>query len=79
MVLVVKNPPARRCKRHRFDSWVGKIPWSRNGNPHQYACLENPMDRRAWQAMVHGIAESVMTEQSRHSNTMLSESKQNTT
>ena len=27
-----------------------------NGNPLQYSCLENPMDRRAWQAIVHGIA-----------------------
>ena len=29
-----------------------------NGNPLQYSCLENPMDRGAWWAMVHGIAES---------------------
>ena len=28
------------------------------GNPLQYSCLENPMDRGAWQAMVHGVAES---------------------
>ena len=33
------------------------------------------MDRRAWQAMVHGIAESVMTEQSRHSNSSLETKK----
>ena len=26
-----------------------------NGNPLQYSCLENPMDRRAWQAIVHGV------------------------
>jgi len=26
-----------------------------NGNPLQYSCLENPMDRRAWQATVHGV------------------------
>ena len=30
----------------------------RNGNPLQYSCLENPMDREAWQATVHGVAES---------------------
>ena len=28
----------------------------RNSNPLQYSCLENPMDRGAWQAMVHGVA-----------------------
>ena len=29
-----------------------------NGNPLQYSCLENPIDRGAWQAMVHGVSES---------------------
>ena len=29
-----------------------------NGNPVQYSCLENPMDRGAWQATVHGVAKS---------------------
>ena len=29
-----------------------------NGNPLQYTCLENPMDRGAWQATVHGVAKS---------------------
>ena len=48
---MVKNLP-------RFDSWVGKVPWRRNGNPLQYSCLENPMDRGAWRATVHGAAKS---------------------
>ena len=39
-----------------FDSWVRKIPWRRNGNPLQYPCLENPLDRGAWRAAVHGVA-----------------------
>ena len=34
------------------------ISWEGNGNPLQYSCLENPMDRGAWLAMVHGVAES---------------------
>ena len=29
-----------------------------NGNPFQYSCLGNPMDRRAWWAIVHGVAKS---------------------
>ena len=29
-----------------------------NGNPHQYSCLDNPMDGRAWQATVHGVTKS---------------------
>ena len=41
--LVVKNPPC-----------IG----GGNGNPLQYSCLENPMDRGAWQATVHGVPKS---------------------
>ena len=33
----------------------GKSPGERNGNPFQYSCLENPMDRGTWQATVHGV------------------------
>ena len=35
----------------------------RNDNPFQYSCLENPRDRRAWRATVHGVTESDTTEQ----------------
>ena len=38
-----------------FDLWVGKIPGEGHGNPLQYSCLENPMDRGAWRATVHGV------------------------
>ena len=34
----------------------GRSPGEENGNPLHYSCLENPMDRRAWQATVHGVA-----------------------
>ena len=45
----------RRCW---FDPWVGKIPGDENGNPIQHSCLENPMNRVAWWAAVHGVSES---------------------
>ena len=40
----------------------GLFPEGGNGNPLQYSCLENPMDRRAWKVMVHRVAESDMME-----------------
>ena len=36
----------------------GRSPGGGNGNPLQYSCLENPMDRGAWWAVVHGVAKS---------------------
>ena len=36
----------------------GRSPGEGNGNPLQYSCLENPMDREAWWAVVHGVAKS---------------------
>ena len=37
---------------------LGKSPGEGNGNPLQYSCLENPLDREAWPATVHEVAES---------------------
>ena len=50
--------PACQCRRCRFHPWVGKIPWSRKWESTQYSCLEDSMDRGAWQAAVHGVAKS---------------------
>ena len=51
MAVLVKNPPANSGDmRHGFDSQVRKIPWRRACKPLQYSCLENLMDRAAWQA-----------------------------
>ena len=36
----------------------GRSPGEGNGNPLQYSCLENPLDRGAWQATVHGVAKN---------------------
>ena len=49
--LVVKNPPVFVLIPRPGRSLGGG-----HGNPLQYSCLENPMDRGAWQAIVHGVA-----------------------
>ena len=38
--------------------WLGRSPGEGNGNPLQYSCPENPMDRGAWWATVHGVTKS---------------------
>ena len=38
------------CRRYEFDTWVGKIPWRRNGNPLQ-SCLENPVEPGGLQSL----------------------------
>ena len=55
---VVKNPPASAGDTGDSGSvpGLGRSPGEGNGNPLQYSCLKNPMDRGAWQAIVHGVA-----------------------
>ena len=61
MALVVKNPPDNeRDIRDGINSWVGKIPWRRESYPLLYSCLENPMDRGVWWAVVHWVTKSWM-------------------
>ena len=65
--LVLKNLPANAGDTRD----VGSIPGSGrshgvgNGNPLQYSCLENAMERGAWWAIVHGVAESDTAEHTR--------------
>ena len=47
-----------QCGRPVFDPWIGKIPWRGKWQPTPIFLLENPMDRGACQATVHGVAES---------------------
>ena len=49
---------ACRCRTPEFDPQVGKVPWRRAWLPTQYSCLENPKDRGAWWATVHGVTKS---------------------
>ena len=51
----VKNPPGDSRDTGLIPG-SGRSPRGGHGNPLQYSCLENPMDRGAWMATVHGVA-----------------------
>ena len=60
VALVVKNPPANAGDIGDPGStpgW-GRFPGGGHGDPLQDSCLENPMDRGAWQVIVHGVSKS---------------------
>ena len=59
MVQLVKNQlPIGDARDVRSIPASGRYPGEGNGNPLQYSCLENSMDRGAWWATVHGVAKS---------------------
>ena len=57
---MIKNPPASAGDVRDTGSipGLGRSPGGEHGNPLQYSCLENPMDRGAWRATVHGVTKS---------------------
>ena len=59
---VLKNPPANAGASRDTGSIprLGRSPREGNGNPLQYSCLENPMDRGAWWATVHKVTKSLI-------------------
>ena len=61
MALVLKNSTANTGDRRAVGSvpGLGRSPGRGHGSSLQYSCLENPMDRGAWRAIVHGITKSL--------------------
>ena len=59
-MLLVKNLPANAGDRRDVGliPGLGIFPGGEHGNPLQYSCMENPMDRGAWQATVHRVTKS---------------------
>ena len=61
IVLVVRNPPTNTGNTRDTGFSLpgsGRSPGEGNGNPLQYPCLGNPVDRGAWRATVHGVTKS---------------------
>ena len=64
---MVKNPPANAGDMGSVLG-LGRSPGGGNGNPLQYSCLGNPMDRGAWWATVHGVTKELGTTERRYNN-----------
>ena len=62
-MLVVKNPPdnAGGIRDMGLHPGLGRCPLGGHGNPLQYFCLENAMDRGAWRVSVHGVTKTELT------------------
>ena len=62
-MLVVRNPPDNAGDIRDAGSILGsgRSPGKGNSNPLQYSCLENPMDRGVWWAIVHGFTKELDT------------------
>jgi len=61
-ICVRASPVAGDARDMGSTPGSGRSPGVGNSNPLQYSGLENPLDRRAWQASVHGVTESETTE-----------------
>ena len=63
VALLVKNPPASAGDVRDMDSipGLGRSPGRGHGNSLQYSCLENPIDRGAWWATLHGVTKELDT------------------
>ena len=60
---MAKNPPVNAGDTGDVGSisGLGRFPGEGNGNPLQYSCLENSVDRGAWRAAVHGVTKELDT------------------
>ena len=71
MAQLVKNPPANIGDTRDAGSipGSGRSPGVGNGNPLHYYCLQNPMDKGAWQTTVHGVTKELDMTEHTHTHT----------
>ena len=62
--------PVQEMQEMWVPSGSGRSPGGGNGNPLKYACLENPMGRGAWQAIVHGVGVAKESDTTEHTHTL---------